>query len=73
MIHPGWSTQKLAFFAGLITASMRLVTVSQLVDELRGFEPNSDEFFLAFVKSCKPYVTEDRWQGCVETIERLFK
>ncbi len=80
-IPPGWSAAKLAYFAGLISAQIRRGDLFAIVEGLNAgaasgpahLATRPDIYFTAMVKSLKPFVSEDRWQGCIDTVERSFR
>ncbi|HWF06780.1 MAG TPA: hypothetical protein VHA06_24030 [Candidatus Angelobacter sp.] len=67
-----WSSAKLAFFAGLLSARMSIGDLNRLLNG-NGNPPNTGEYWAGFLRAIKPFIPEDRWQGCLETVERIFK
>ncbi len=69
-----WAAAQIAFFAGIISAEIRVLDLKAIVDALSTIVPQTSErYFHAFLAVLEPRISEQQWLYAVATCERLFK
>jgi hypothetical protein len=67
-----WTTRQLAFFAGIISAGIRMGDLKRIVDECV-HESNGELYFQLLIERVEPLIGRDQWEGCVENCQKLFR
>ena len=74
-----WTIQQLAYFAGLLSASLGLQELFELLHEINrrtaesGRQTGNAEWFLTLLENIKSRITVAQWEDYINTVERIWK